>query len=155
LPACRKDQLPPLDADLFIGGAPSYGHIAELLNFPGGSWTSFIGYPRRFVEGVFVPAEGLYAAAFFGLVALDLFTTTGMRMNEAMQVQLSREGLVKEIRPAPPGAQDQTPRVRWVARFEQQLRDCHTQLHEMDLIEQYTKDEQRGSFIALDTLTTR
>jgi len=35
-----------------------------------------------------------------------------------------------------------------VARFEQQLRDCHTQLHEMDLIEQYRKDEQRGTFIA-------
>ena len=40
-----------------------------------------------------------------------------------------------------------------VARFEQQLRDCHTQLHEMDLMEQYRKDELRGSFIALDTLT--
>ena len=42
-----------------------------------------------------------------------------------------------------------------VARFEQQERDCHTQLHEMDLIEQCRNDEQRGSFIALDTLTTR
>ena len=42
-----------------------------------------------------------------------------------------------------------------VARFEQQVRDCHTQMHEMDLIEQYRKDEQRGSFIALDTLTVR
>jgi hypothetical protein len=102
-----------------VGGttAPFYGKIPELLNFPGGSWTSFIGYARRFVEGVFIPVEGLYAAAFFGLVALDLFTTTGMRINEAMQVQLSRDGLVKETRPAPPGAHDQTPRVRWVLRM--------------------------------------
>jgi len=112
-----RDRVPAGPGRLGRTTAPFYGHIPELLNFPGGSWTSYIGYARRFVEGVFVPVEGLYAAAFFGVVALDLFTTTGMRMNEAMQVQLSREGLVKEIRPAPPGAHDQTPRARWVFRL--------------------------------------
>lgn len=96
-----RDRVPAGPGRLGRTSAPFYGHIPELLNFPGGSWTSFIGYARRFVEGVFVPVDGLYAAAFFGLVALDLFTTTGMRINEAMQVRLSRDGLVKEIRPAP------------------------------------------------------
>jgi hypothetical protein len=97
--------------------APFNGHIAGLLTFSGGSWASFIGYARRCAKGVLVPVDGLYAAAYFGLVALDLFTTTGMRMNEAMQVQLSHEGLVKEIRPGPPGARDQKPRTRWLFRL--------------------------------------
>jgi len=36
--------------------------------------------------GLLIPIEELFAAATVGLLAIDLFTTTGMRINEAMQV---------------------------------------------------------------------
>ena len=31
-------------------------------------------------EGILVPVEALYAAAHFGVLAVDLFTTTGMKI---------------------------------------------------------------------------
>jgi hypothetical protein len=68
-------------------------------------------------KGVLVPVEALYAAAHFGVLAVDLFTTTGMRSNEAMQVRLSSDCFVRLILNAPPGAKDQTPRVRFAFRL--------------------------------------
>lgn len=59
----------------------------------------------------------LLAAYAFGLLAVELFTTTGMRMNEAMQVRLDPDCFICLEMPAPPGADDQTPRLRWLFRL--------------------------------------
>ncbi|MFL5586603.1 MAG: phosphotransferase family protein [Ktedonobacteraceae bacterium] len=41
--------------------------------------------------------EPLYAAATFGLLALDMFTTTGLRLNELMQARVSKDCLVRQV----------------------------------------------------------
>jgi hypothetical protein len=61
--------------------------------------------------------DSLYAAATFGLLAIDLFTTTGMRMNEAMQIRLTDEAFARLVMPAPPGARDPSPRIRYAFRL--------------------------------------
>lgn len=61
--------------------------------------------------------EPLYRAAAFGLLAINIFTTTGMRINELMQIRLDGDCLVQVSMPAPPGAQDKSLRVRHVLRL--------------------------------------
>lgn len=81
------------------------------------SEANFLVYAQRAAAGVIIPIEPLYVAASFGLLALELFTTTGMRVNEALQVSLDDDCLVRTTRAAPPGAKDQTPRTRYVLRL--------------------------------------
>lgn len=66
---------------------------------------------------ILIPLESLYVASLFGLLALDLWTTTGMRINESCQVRLSSDCLARLIFPAPPGAKDQSPRMRYVLQL--------------------------------------
>ena len=68
-------------------------------------------------EGVLLPVEVFYEAVSFGLLAIDLFTTTGMRSNETMQIRLSPDCFVRLIMSAPPGAKDQSARVRFAFRL--------------------------------------
>jgi hypothetical protein len=77
----------------------------------------FIQPARVKTGGLLIPIEELFAAATFGLLAIDLFTTTGMRINEAMQVRLSSDCYCAEQWPAPVGAKDQEPRTRWAFRL--------------------------------------
>jgi len=77
----------------------------------------FIQPARVKTGGLLIPIEELFAAATFGLLAIDLFTTTGMRINEAMQVRLSPDCYSAEEWPAPVGAKDQEPRTRWAFRL--------------------------------------
>jgi hypothetical protein len=97
---------------------PFHSKVAKLLVWPlvGGD-AAFISEAQAKAEGVLVPVEPLYAAATFGLLAVDLFTTTGMRMNEAMQICLTPDCFVRLAMPAPPGAKDPTLRVRWAFRL--------------------------------------
>jgi hypothetical protein len=57
-----------------------------------------------------------WAAATFGLLAIDLFTTTGMRMNEAMQIRLTSEAFVRLVTPAP-HVRDPAPRIHYAFRL--------------------------------------
>jgi hypothetical protein len=66
---------------------------------------------------VLIPVEAFYATATFGLLAIDLFTTTGARINEVMQICLTKDCIVRLTMPSPPGAKDQTPRIRYVLRL--------------------------------------
>lgn len=77
----------------------------------------FMSEAQERADGVLIPVEPLYAAATLGLLALDIFTTTGMRMNEAMRIRLTNDCFVRLVFPAPPEAKDQTPRVRWAFRL--------------------------------------
>lgn len=97
---------------------PFSARISGLLAWPReGGDSAFISEAQAKAEGVLIPVEPLYAAATFGLLAVDLFTTTGMRMNEAMQIRLTPDCFVRLAMPAPPGAQDPSPRVRWAFRL--------------------------------------
>lgn len=66
---------------------------------------------------VFIPVEEFYTAATFGLLAIDIFTTTGMRINELCQIRIDNEHLVRLEMPAPPEAKDKTLRVRYALRL--------------------------------------
>ena len=62
--------------------------------------------------------DSFAAASAFGLLAVELFTTTGMRMNEGMQIRLDPDCFVCLELPAPPGADDQlswSPDGTWIA----------------------------------------
>ncbi len=82
-----------------------------------GSMGHFVAGAQRRTQGVLIPVESLYAAATFGLLALDLLTTTGMRMNELMQLHLSSDCLIRLVDDPPPGARDQPPRIRYLLRL--------------------------------------
>ena len=79
--------------------------------------TTFIQQASRRTEGWLVPVEGFYAASLFGLLAIDLFTSTGMRMNELQQIALTKECLVRTTIPAPPGATDQRSHQHYLLRL--------------------------------------
>lgn len=83
----------------------------------GGSMGQYMALAQRRTTGVLIPVESLYAAATFGLLALELLTTTGMRINELMQVNLLPECVVRIVDAPPPGARDQSPRIRYVLRL--------------------------------------
>lgn len=123
---CAKEHLEAKRAWL-----QAWGYLdQEMKNTPMPFWTAipgllswslaesaFMSKTQPKAEGTLVPVEALYAAAHFGVLAVDLFTTTGMRSNEAMQARLSPDCFVRLIMNAPPGAKDQTPRVRYAFRL--------------------------------------
>ncbi len=77
----------------------------------------FLADAHTKTDGVFLPVESLYAATTFGLLSVDLLTSTGMRMNELQQVSLSPDCLIQLIDDAPPGAKDPSPRIRYLLRL--------------------------------------
>jgi hypothetical protein len=98
--------------------APFFSSIPGLL-----SWSRATGESRfnrvaqTKTDGVLIPVDSLYAAATFGLLAVDLFTTTGMRINEAMQIRLTDDAFVRLVMPPPPEARDPSPRIRYAFRL--------------------------------------
>ncbi|MEP0868821.1 hypothetical protein NDA01_03295 [Trichocoleus desertorum AS-A10] len=91
--------------------APFKVSVSEVLN-----WSHkdavFIAQAQIKAKGVFIPVEAFYVAAVFGLLAVELFTTTGMRINELLQVRLSKDAFTRvEI---PPTAAGQPPSFRHV-----------------------------------------
>ncbi len=78
---------------------------------------SFMARAQDRADGILVPVEPLYAAATFGLLALDMFTTTGLRLNELMQARVSKDCLVRQVDDPPPGAKDHSARIRYLFRL--------------------------------------
>lgn len=77
----------------------------------------FLSEAQKRTDGIIIPVESLYASTTFGLLALELLTTTGMRINELMQVNLLPECIIRMVDDPPPGSTDQTPRIRYVLRL--------------------------------------
>jgi integrase len=77
----------------------------------------FINQARKRTGKVFIPIESIYAATTFGLLALDLLTTTGMRIGELMQINLSEECLICMVDTPLPNSKDQSPRIRYALRL--------------------------------------
>src|SRR6266699_828036 len=88
-----------------------------LLTWPDASMGRITQEAQARCCGILVPVESCYAATTFGLLALELLTTTGMRMNELMQVSLLPECLIRMVDDPPPGARDQAPRIRYLLRL--------------------------------------
>ncbi len=102
--------------------SPFDAHHQGLLTWPdtnstGRSTANFIGEAQRRTDGTLIPVESFNAATTFGLLALELLTTTGMRINELMQVSLLPECIIRMVDDPPPGASNQTPRIRYVLRL--------------------------------------
>jgi hypothetical protein len=94
-----------------VGGLLTWGEGRE----PGVG--HFASQAQARTNGVLIPVESLYAAVAFGLLAVELFTTTGMRINEAMQIRMARECyFTMDIEP-PPGAVHQTLSRKWFFRL--------------------------------------
>lgn len=83
----------------------------------GGSLGQFMDEAQKRTTGALIPVETLYAAATFGLLSIDLVTSTGMRLNELQQVSLSPQCLIRLVDEPPPGAKDQSPRIRYLLRL--------------------------------------
>ncbi len=112
------------DEDAQTPTYPFTTRVSGLLTWPDGktnggegSMGRFISQIQRKTGKVFIPVESLYAATTFGLLALDLLTTTGMRNGELHQINLLPECLIRLVDDAPPGARDQSPRIRYVLRL--------------------------------------
>jgi len=95
---------------------PFRSDVAALMTWPRAEMT-FMACAQSRCEGVLLPVESIYAGALFGLMAIDLFTTTGARINEVMQICLTEDCIVRLKMPAPPGAADQSDRLRYVLRL--------------------------------------
>jgi hypothetical protein len=109
--ADSKENITPFNANhLGILGWSKHGGEMET----GGQ---FIAKAEQRATEMLIPVESLYVATTFGLLALELLTTTGMRMNELMQVSLLPECIVRMVDDPPPGAKDQNPRIRYVLRL--------------------------------------
>jgi hypothetical protein len=55
----------------------------------------YMGQVQLRTQSVFIPVEAFYVAALFGLLAIELFTTTGMRINELLQICLTKEAFTR------------------------------------------------------------
>jgi len=82
---------------------PFFGGVGSVL-----TWSvadgKFMGCAQRRTTGVLLPVEAVYATATLGLMAIDLFTTTGARINEVMQIRLTEDCIVRLKMPPPPEA---------------------------------------------------
>ena len=98
------------------GGTPFFAEVGGLLSWPVTEGRFMVSAQRR-TTGLLLPIESIYAAATIGLLAVDLFTTTGARINEVMQIRLTEDCIVRLEMPAPPGSKDTSPRIRYVLRL--------------------------------------
>lgn len=107
-----------LDEDKDEEVGPFSAHVPGVLNWSREDGTDhFVLGARKRTGSLFLPVDALYAAATFGVLSVDVFTTTGMRMNELLQLRLTPDCFVRLQMPAPPGAKDQSPRIRYAFRL--------------------------------------
>ena len=66
---------------------PFETNVSGLLRYAHGR-ESFLHYAQRGCKGLLFEVDTFFAAATFGLAALDVFTTTGARMQELLQIRL-------------------------------------------------------------------
>ena len=53
--------------------------------------STFVSLHKEKVEGILFDVEPLFAATTFGLLALDIFTSTGARLNELLQISNTKD----------------------------------------------------------------
>jgi len=81
------------DKDKEVG--PFSAHAPGVLNWSKEDGTdNFVREARKRTGSLFLPVEALHIAATFGVLSVDVFTTTGMRMNEILQLRLTPDCFV-------------------------------------------------------------
>lgn len=95
---------------------PFRSDVAGLMTWPEAEVT-FMTRAQSRCQGVLLPVEPIYASSLFGLMAIELFTSTGARINEVMQIRLTEDCIVRLKMPAPPESKDQSIRLRYVLRL--------------------------------------
>lgn len=55
----------------------------------------FVSCHKDKVDGILLDVEQLYVGVTFGLLSLDIFTTTGARINELLQISNTKDVFVK------------------------------------------------------------
>jgi hypothetical protein len=98
------------------GSTPFFAEVAGLLTWPVADGR-FMASAQRRTGGVLLPVDALYSIVTFGLMAIDLFTTTGARINEVMQIRLTEDCIVRLKMPPPPESKDQSSRLRYNLRL--------------------------------------
>ncbi|MEX3985321.1 hypothetical protein AB4Y45_40970 [Paraburkholderia sp. EG287A] len=88
---------------------------AELL---ASQYRQFVHAAQKTLQRPLLSIDALYSGLTFGLMAIDVFTTTGARLNEVMQISLSHECLVRLKMPAPDpiSKNSSTPPIRYLLR---------------------------------------
>src|SRR5262249_45723306 len=76
------------------GAAPFFAEVGGLLTWPV-TEGRFMHCAQRCATGLLIPVEAIHAAAMIGLMAIDLFTTTGARINEVMQIRLTEDCIAR------------------------------------------------------------
>jgi hypothetical protein len=89
---------------------PFRASVSGVLNLPQRD-AVFMFTAQERAQGFLFLIEPLYVAAVFGLLGIDLITTTGMRINELMQISLAEE-CFKAI-PIAPGSNSKPPKYRY------------------------------------------
>ena len=98
--------------------APFWAQVTGLLTWPQVKGESaFMAKAQLKAEGLLIPVEPFYAAATFGLLGINLFTTTGMRINEAMQVRLDEDCFVRLQMPVLTESKIKRPSYRYLFRL--------------------------------------
>ncbi|MCP3712285.1 hypothetical protein M3I54_35995 [Paraburkholderia sp. CNPSo 3274] len=89
---------------------------AELLT---SQYRQFVHAAQKTLQRPLLSIDALYSGLTFGLMAIDVFTTTGARLNEVMQISLSHECLVrlKMRAPNPISKNSSTPPIRYLLRM--------------------------------------
>jgi hypothetical protein len=93
------------------------GTSGVLLPLQASGDSSFLRVARRYAAGPLLSVESLYIGGLFGLLAVDCFTTTGMRVNELLQISFDPDCFVRLTIPAPAGAADPALRARYLFRL--------------------------------------
>ncbi|WP_370570263.1 site-specific integrase [Paenibacillus sp. JCM 10914] len=61
--------------------------------------STFVSLHKDKVEGILFDVEPIYVACTFALLAIDVFTTTGARLNELLQINSTRECIqIKKVK---------------------------------------------------------
>ncbi|WP_158318629.1 site-specific integrase [Halalkalibacter akibai] len=78
---------------------------------------SYISINQDIVQGVLIDVEPIYVAVHFGLLTLEMCTTSGVRINELLQINYTSDCMVKIKNEGPP------PTIRYTLRLVPKGRD--------------------------------
>ncbi|MED4886232.1 site-specific integrase [Lysinibacillus fusiformis] len=79
--------------------------------------SAYISSNQGAVQGILLDVEPLFAAAHFGILALEMCTTSGVRINELLQINYTSDCMIKIKNEGPP------PTIRYALRMVPKGRD--------------------------------
>lgn len=83
----------------------------------------YICHAQNHTDCILIKVEALYAAATFGLAIIDLITTTGMRINEVLQISYTKDCIIVLDQPENPNKSEKRYILRLIPKGRDQLED--------------------------------